>query len=329
MKAVLSVVIPVYNADKYLASCIESILAEGLYGLEIILVDDGSTDASFEICKRYSEKYENTRVIHKNNEGPGIARNIGISMATGQYILFVDADDEIKQGSGAFINQVIQEENFDICFLGAERFYIDGRSGNLGDSVYKTGFINKDRKEIMQYLASRPKFPGSACTKIFRTEFLEEHQISFPCDHMHAEDLEFVADAILAADKFTAIDEVVYRYRQSVSESRSSDVVKNYKRVVKFVDSSVKKYMMNGIPVNHDAQCLLSFVAYEYMVLLKCYARLRNSEPHEADLLLQYLKEKRWLMKYAKSKIGMLMNGCVGVLGIQLTTGLIRFAVGK
>ena len=94
-KKLISVIIPVYNVEKYLRRCVESVLNQTYVNLEIILVDDGSLDKSKSICDEFAQKYERVKVIHKKNGGLSSARNAGIELATGEYIGFVDSDDDV------------------------------------------------------------------------------------------------------------------------------------------------------------------------------------------------------------------------------------------
>lgn len=93
----LSIVVPVYNVQKYLDRCMDSLLNQNIENYEIILVDDGATDNSGLICDKYSQEYFNVKVIHKKNEGLGLTRNVGIDNSKGQYIMFVDSDDYIEK----------------------------------------------------------------------------------------------------------------------------------------------------------------------------------------------------------------------------------------
>ena len=97
MKELISVIVPVYNVEKYLDNCVQSILRQSYTNLEIILIDDGSTDKSSQLCDEYSQKDKRIKVIHKKNGGQSDARNVGITVATGKYIAFVDSDDYIDE----------------------------------------------------------------------------------------------------------------------------------------------------------------------------------------------------------------------------------------
>ena len=97
MDALISVLIPVFNVERYLSRCIESVIKQTYKNIEIILIDDGSKDKSGKICDKYAKKDDRIRVIHKENEGVSVARNLGMDSANGEYIIFVDSDDWIEQ----------------------------------------------------------------------------------------------------------------------------------------------------------------------------------------------------------------------------------------
>ena len=113
----LSVIIPVYNTERYLSACIESILSQAYLDIELLLIDDGSTDHSGAICDEYAAKDSRVRVSHKEDGGVSSARNLGLDQARGEYIHFVDSDDLVLQGSYQYISEVIFECSPDvICF---------------------------------------------------------------------------------------------------------------------------------------------------------------------------------------------------------------------
>ena len=114
MKPLLTVVIPVYNVEKYLKRCIESILIQEWKNYDILLVDDGSTDNSPQICDDYAKAYEFISVIHKKNGGLSAARNTGISHAEGEYVYFPDSDDWIEPDTFISLAEVVESQKFDI-----------------------------------------------------------------------------------------------------------------------------------------------------------------------------------------------------------------------
>ena len=125
MNLQLSIIVPVYNVEKYLQRCMESLLTQNISNYEIILVDDGSKDKSSEICDEYASKYSFVRVIHKENEGLGYARNSGLAVAKGKYVSFVDSDDTVSS------------EHFRELLRVAEKYHADACLGGMTD-VYET-----------------------------------------------------------------------------------------------------------------------------------------------------------------------------------------------
>lgn len=110
----ISIIIPVYNVEKYLATCLDSVINQTYKNLEILLIDDGSTDSSGLICEQYSKKDTRIKTIHKKNGGLSDARNVGISYASGDYISFIDSDDFIDINTFTILNQYIKQYNADI-----------------------------------------------------------------------------------------------------------------------------------------------------------------------------------------------------------------------
>ena len=133
----ISVIIPVYNVEKTLKRCVDSVLEQSYVNIEIILVDDGSTDRSTEICERYAENFSNIRVLHQENSGPSEARNNGVKIAKGEYIIFLDSDDWWESD---FILKCMKknqksENKFDI-FMGAAQ-KVDAVTG---ENIYRQAF---------------------------------------------------------------------------------------------------------------------------------------------------------------------------------------------
>lgn len=124
----ISVIIPIYNTESYLEQCIQSVINQTYKDLEIILINDGSTDNSGLICQKWKEQDPRIRYIKKENEGQGIARNLGIIRATGEYIIFVDSDDYLDKNLISKVYHYISEQNADICVYA---------HNGIGDKLYK------------------------------------------------------------------------------------------------------------------------------------------------------------------------------------------------
>ena len=218
----VSIIVPVYNVEKYLNECLESLIGQD--ACEIILVDDGSTDESGRICDWYAENNKTIRVIHKDNGGLGSARNVGMDAASGKYLVFIDSDDYLREGSIKRLFEKAEKDNLDILCYGAESFSDDNsriktkyiRTKTLFD-VVKTGV-----ESIMEGL-SKNEYYVSACLKLFRRNFIEKSGIRFNESYIH-EDVDVSFLLTLTAKRVSVISDALYfrRYRQgSIMNSKT------------------------------------------------------------------------------------------------------------
>jgi len=318
MDILLSYIIPVYNVEDYLEECVFSILNQEHTGVEIILVDDGSTDRSAQICDEIAAQYPEVITLHEKNSGPSIARNIGIDAARGLYIAFMDSDDRIVRGSIPIIRKWILEEHTDICFMDASKLYLDGSKKPLGDMIAKSGVRNNNKLEAMRYLSARPKFSGAPWSKLYRKAFLDINHIRFPEDRRMHEDLYFVEKCIAYAQSYDALEMPYYEYRQDRSGSRTlSSIERNYIDLEKFVRETASEYTKDQRPNNEEAECVMSFVAYEYSVLLWKYASLPESLKKDAKA---FLSDYKWVIKYGKAKRIIAVRKFLNLFGIEITS---------
>jgi len=321
----LSFIIPVYNVEEYLSECIDSILSqvENSDECELLLIDDGSTDASGHICDEYTSRDNRIKVIHKVNEGVSIARNTGINLATGKYFAFIDSDDRIAPNSIREILSWAKDAQEEICFLQTVKFFPDGHKEDLGDEIYAENIIGKSSKEIFDFLSRRPKYPGSACSKLFLKEFINNHSIAFPTNRKHGEDLTFCLDCFYHAEKFYCLNMPYYEYRQNRQDSATSNInMKMFDDISIFVKSSVDLLCTKKQPKNEKSKKLLSFVAYEYSILLW---RLLCLEKENYDSAYNFLKEYKWILKYGKSSKVRMIFFISKFLGIKNTSKIISF----
>jgi glycosyltransferase involved in cell wall biosynthesis len=187
----ISIIIPVYNTSKYLKQCIESVLSQEYKDYEIILVDDGSTDSSGDICDFYSSAYGFIMTIHKENGGLSDARNIGLKHAKGDFVLFIDSDDYISQGSLLSVQNTIEENSdVDVVFLEAIKVFPNGRTVPLRDGYRKEAIYNKSQDSVLEHLAELPKFPGSACTKLIKRSLIKNNNLFFEKNQL-SEDIDW------------------------------------------------------------------------------------------------------------------------------------------
>lgn len=188
MECKISIIVPVYNSSKYLRSCIDSILKQSLSDWELILVNDGSTDDSGEICDEYAVKYPAIRVIHKENAGVSEARNTGLVAATGEYVGFVDSDDTIRPEMYQEMYDAAMENDAEIVMCDAVTVYPDGRTepdtiAQLSEScaIEHSNWTPDLLKEMA----------GSAWRCIYQRRLIERNRVRFPTSLKFSEDRIF------------------------------------------------------------------------------------------------------------------------------------------
>lgn len=211
----ISVIVPVYNTEQYLDDCITSVIRQSVAFDKIILVNDGSTDSSLEICKRYAEKYPNIFIISQENQGQGAARNIGLRYVDSEYVMFLDSDDYIQSNAAEKI----------ICHMSADKLdilYFDSYIKNELDIEITDNFYDRVHRVIEKVSTGREYFVDNypkayvvqPCMVAFRTEFLKRENITFP-EHMIFEDAVFSFKAMISAERVKYISDKLYvrRYR--------------------------------------------------------------------------------------------------------------------
>lgn len=314
----LSVVIPVYKVEKFLNECVSSIVQEKRELLEIILVDDGSPDNCPKMCDEWAKKDKRIKVIHKENSGPSKARNKGVGIASGKYITFVDSDDIISDGAMTkVVDYLISCEDFDLCFMNINKFFDKGKILKNSDNITHKIIRNKTKSQVAKYLSTRDKFPGSPCSKIYLKSFLIKNNIIFPQDGRLVEDLGFVLDCIIKAERYDSLDFDYYMYRQQINETRSNKISEKLIAGMElFIRESIEKLCINKKPKDILSKYYLSFVAYEFQILMYFYYKIgkRNTE---------FLKVNKWLLKFSNSKRGKIINLLANLVGLDLTSKII------
>lgn len=208
--AEVSIIVPVYNAEKTIRRCIESIINQEYIDFELILCDDGSTDVSGAICDEYQEKDERIRVLHKPNTGVSDTRNQGIAMAQGTYIQFLDADDWITVDATKLLVRTMKEKD---CDLVISDFYrvVGERTSHKGD-IEDEDVLS--REAFAQYMMENPAdfYYGVLWNKLFKREIIEAHQIQMD-EHVNwCEDFLFNLEYLIYCNRIAALQVPIYYY---------------------------------------------------------------------------------------------------------------------
>jgi len=230
--AKVSVVIPVYNIEKHLEQCMDSVLGQTLKEIEVICVDDGSTDSSPAILARYAQKDGRVRVITQTNAGPGVARNAGMEQASGEYLIFLDSDDWFEPNFLENMLYTAERHKADVTICKAVEF--DTATGK----ELPTQWMMKEQylpgpefapEEIAEHLFQFTY--GMPWDKFYRRDWLLKTEIRYPA-LKNSEDLAFVFPSLLAARKIAILSEVMIHHRvnrgTSVSNSRTKQPTAPY-----------------------------------------------------------------------------------------------------
>ena len=204
----ISIIIPVYNVAEYLCECLDSVLAQSYRNLEIILVDDGSTDKSGEICDGYSQQDNRIKIIHQKNSGLSAARNTGIDTATGEFLFFIDSDDIIHHKCIETLYTNLYNNNADISSVELQRFKtID----NFSDKVVDGQLFLSDGEESCRKILYQKTLDNSACAKLFKRQLFSNTR--FPLGTLY-EDLALIPIIYLNATRAVHQSVSLYFYRQ-------------------------------------------------------------------------------------------------------------------
>ena len=211
MKAKLSIIVPVFNAEDYLEQCLQSIGFQSYKNWECLLVDDGSTDNSGAICDKYAEKDNRFRVLHKENGGVSSARNLGIKEASGEWITFVDADDFIGDAYlQGLIEPLLEGNKLDFVHGGCTN-YENGRITTVNQEYEY--YIGEDKGRLFR------SFRGLVVSKLFRTSILREKELLFDEGMKIAEDMAFTMDYLFFVNSYAFVPEKSYYYRRDNENS--------------------------------------------------------------------------------------------------------------
>ncbi len=222
MESIVSVIVPVYNTASYLEECIQSLICQTYKHLQIILIDDGSTDNSSELCDKLAQENGNIKVIHKENQGLGMARNSGLEVALGEFVCFLDSDDTLELDTVEECVKQLTHKHADACYYG--------RKTQGQDGVYRanldipTQLVFEGRQICQEYIKTYfGRLPSevqnnyiqqSACCAMYRRNIIEENQLRFVSERQYlSEDTFFNLDFCEKSSRILIIPKNFYNYR--------------------------------------------------------------------------------------------------------------------
>lgn len=320
-----SIVVPVYNVEKYLRQCVDSIVRQNFSDFELILVDDGSKDSSPAICDEYAAKDNRIKVVHKNNGGQAQARNIGTDKAKGNYIIYIDSDDYIAEDS--FLGDIYKkaEKNADIICYKFCKYYEDTSEMKSCRFRMPVFYETDSMAQRIEKLVVQDAFYCSPWTKAIKRTVLTNNQVRFQ-NGLLSEDQEWYYNVLINAESIEGINKSYIVYRQRTNSTSTSWKMQNLTDTIKIIEKWKEKIEKGDWPPDYK-NSLMNSVSKLYCNLLIGYTRYSNSEKSKyyKDLkrlasLLQYHKNPRVKIFYRIYRIGgfrLLMTGLKVICKVQ------------
>lgn len=310
-----SVIIPVYNVEKYLKECVDSILCQTFKDFELILVNDGSTDSSGKICDEYAQKDNRIKVLHKQNGGLSDARNKGTEIACGKYVVYIDSDDYVS--SHDFLSELFEKAKNepDIIVYKFKKYFEDSKSFSKCSYSFPELEKMSTLADRIAYLVKKDSFYCSAWSKAIKHSLLRDNHIEFE-KGLLGEDQEWYYHLLLKAKSINGIDKEYIVYRQRANSITSSWKKKNLTDCIYIVDKWQKE-ILNNTEISTDYKNpLLCSVAKLYCNLLIAYTSFSDKAKKEH---YKKLKSLSFLFKYNLNPRVSLLGKIYKILGFDLT----------
>ncbi len=324
----ISVIVPVYNVEKYIAACVDSILAQTYTNLEILLVDDGSTDSSGALCDEYARRDVRVRVIHQENGGLSDARNTGMQSAQGTYFAFVDSDDFIAGDYIAYLYGMIEKHHAQIAVCGYQKVYPGDENSCYGTQTDKHNSVNSEKvyrtEEGLRQLLYQRGMITSAWGRLFDASlFMHTDAIQFPVGKLH-EDVAVMYKLFGAADTIVCGDEAKYYYLQRADSIVNQQFDRRRIDYIAFTGECIQ-FMEEFYPSLRKAAVSRHFSAC--FELLSCIEN-NNSYRIEYEQLVNEIKKYRHIVLWdadARLKNRLAAAGSyISVTGIRKLSRLFR-----
>lgn len=311
----ISIIVPIYNGEKYIERCMKSLLNQTYQEFEILLIDNNSNDRSFEICKRYAESMNNIILFQEMKLGPGCARNKGLSVATGKYITFLDCDDYWEAD---YLEKMIKaaEQNVNLDLILCGRFYNeipDGKSRVecIGKEQYQRTIVQKEELKKNPYAFFKYTGTRGPVCKLFKKSIIDHFNIRFPETIKMMEDLCFCMEYISYCRNIELIESVLYHqfiHKDSLSKSSQLDDLSSWEYVIDVLQKTISKTSdINWSVFYHDLligfpmQCI-NMYAKQNIGIIKC---INN--------IFDFLNRKEivtYIRKYCNSSVLDRMSRC-------------------
>lgn len=294
----ISIIIPCYNAEKYLPQCLDSVLNQSYKEYEIILVNDGSIDATRDICEAYSAKDDRIVVLHKRNQGVSSARNDGIRLARMDYILFLDSDDFMVDGILAEIATILAANSPDIV-IGCNMYHYEEASKKISylKNLMPHEILSRSKEEILTSIIGNVKTMGiwAVWRHVYRRELLVMQGLLFDVKYAYGEDMDFLIQVLLACEHFSCIETPLCYYRIDNEASASNQYkVRSVCNHIEILGKWIRYF--EAAPLEEQNQkSICRRLANKMMTIL---GNISHLPVQEKKIAISYLKQYEDCLKY-------------------------------
>lgn len=313
MDITFSIILPVYNKEEFVAQAIESVLNQEYKNLELIVINDGSTDNSLYICEGYKHQDARVTIINQENSGLSKSRNVGIEKSNGKYIIFLDADDYLEKNClSTFINY--EEEIEDIFICSFKRIFPNGNSRifNRFKNLYPK--VNGSGQLILKEMYETNIYESSVWTNIYGREFINKNNLFFTNGLIH-EDEEWLIKALLIAKRVKVLDMILYNTRAGVQNSIINSI--NYKKNISkiLISDNILKFISNVKFEDTELEKILKLGMTSFYIKAVIGCNIFNN--NERKDILKLAREKKYILKNVVSIKQKLVKIIFDILGLD------------
>ncbi len=304
----ISVIIPIFNVEKYLRRCLNSVVRQENVSMEIILVDDGSTDSSSIICEEYVVNHEYIKCIHIKNSGPSTAKNVGYDMATGNYVAFIDSDDEIK--ADMFHTMLVSGYKYNADIVCCNYIQVD-EEGNFSHTKHTNQEYVLTQDEALKAILIKDKIYSQCWTKIYKRETMDLHHVRNMEGLKTEEDFIYNIQAFACSKTVCIVDKPLYIYTHR-SKSLSKDYYKNH--INQYIDNRIIRLELVDCIIHERFPHLQEYSTYHsifyYNELIGRICQFPELYHDSRTLkVITYIKQHSDVLRRYNKKLGFSKNG--------------------
>ena len=291
-KDLVSVIVPVYNIEKYLPRCIESILDQTYKNWEAIFINDGSIDNSLKVLEEYKKRDERIKIIDKKNAGSGAARNDGIETSKGKYIAFLDSDDWYEEDFLEKLYNNLIENSSDVSMCNPKMTYDDvNKNKKINTYFFNEIELNKTPEKILGILAMPVVW-----NKLYKKDIIVKNRIKFP-NYSFCEDVEFLYKTFLYANKVSKIEDDLYNYYQredSETKKIKEESIEQVYKVIKNIENYVKENFIEKLEIFYQYKIQFLYSISQILLLrTNSDKRLKKLVNKNNNLMVKNIKLKK------------------------------------